>query len=118
MNGRRGRTCILHFSDVDYIKRLIQHRPNWFLDELLYLLETNCFVSAHFTTIQVHNELIRAGISSKKIKKTETERNEPLCADFIRLMAQYAPKQFGFLDEVLKDERTSFRAWGLSCKGL
>ena len=28
VNGRRGRPRILHFSDVDYLKRLIQHRPN------------------------------------------------------------------------------------------
>ena len=33
VNGRRGRPRILHFSDVDYLKRLIQHRPNWFLNE-------------------------------------------------------------------------------------
>ena len=39
MNGRRGRPRILHFSDVDYLKTLIQHRPDWFLDELLYLLK-------------------------------------------------------------------------------
>lgn len=32
-------------------------------------------------------------------------------------MAQYAPEQLGFLDEVSKDERTSFRAKGQSQKG-
>jgi hypothetical protein len=94
MNGRRGRPRILHFSDVDYLKTLIQHRPDWFLDELLYLSESNCFISAHFTTI--HRELIRAGVSSKKIKKIAAERNEPLRADFIGRMAQYTPEQLGF----------------------
>jgi len=53
--GIRGRPRILHFNDIDYLKRLIRHRPDWFLDELLHLLQTNRFISAHFTTI--HCEL-------------------------------------------------------------
>ena len=76
VNGRRGRHRILHFSDIDYLKRLIQHRPNWFLDELLYLLQTNRFVSIHYTTI--HRELVHARVSSKKIKKIASERNDAL----------------------------------------
>jgi hypothetical protein len=32
-------------------------------------------------------------------------------------MAQYSPEQLGFLDEVSKDERTSFRRRGRSKKG-
>lgn len=116
INGRRGRPRILHFSDVDYLKGLIQHRPDWFLDELLYLLETNRFVSLHYTTI--HRELVRAGVSSKKIKKIASERNEAVRADFVGRMAQYAPEQLGFLDEVSKDERTPFRNCGRSFKGI
>jgi transposase len=70
----RGRPRILHFDDIDYLRRIIRHRPDWFLDELLDLLETNRFISAHFTTI--HRELERAGISTKKLKKIALERNE------------------------------------------
>jgi hypothetical protein len=47
----RGRPRTLHFDDVDYLKRLVKARPDWFLDELLSLLETNRFISAHYTTI-------------------------------------------------------------------
>ena len=114
-NGVRGRPRNLHFSDVEYLKRLIRHRPDWFLDELQYLLQTNRFISAHFTT--VHRELVRAGISEKKIKKVASERNEDLQADFIARMGQYLPEQLGFLDEVSKDERTAFRTRGRSRKG-
>ena len=114
-NGVRGRPRILHFSDVEYLKRLIRHRPDWFLDELQYLLQTNRFIAAHFTT--VHRELVRAGISEKKIKKVASERNEDLRADFIARMAHYSPEQLGFLDEVSKDERTAFRSRGRSRKG-
>jgi len=114
-NGVCGRPRILHFLDVGYLKCLIRHRPDWFLNELQYLLQTNRFIAAHFTT--VHRELVQAGISAKKIKKVASEHNEDLQADFIAHMAQYLPKQFGFLDEVSKDERTAFRTRGRSCKG-
>jgi hypothetical protein len=33
-NGVLGRPRLLHYKDIDYLKRLIQHRPNWFLDEV------------------------------------------------------------------------------------
>ncbi|KAF9044900.1 hypothetical protein BJ165DRAFT_1313079, partial [Panaeolus papilionaceus] len=111
-NGVRGRPRMLHFSDVDHLKCLIKHRPDWFLDELGYLLETNRFIAAHLSTIQ--RELVRAGISRKKIKKIASERNADLRADFTGRMAQYFPEQLGFLDEVSKDERTSFRTYGRS----
>lgn len=114
-NGVRGRPRILHFDDIDYLNRIIKHRPDWFLDELLSLLETNRFISAHFTTI--HRELVRAGVSTKKLKKIAAERNENLRADYMRHIAQYSPEQLGFLDEVSKDERTSARARGRSKKG-
>ena len=113
-NGVRGRPRILHFSDVEYLKRLIRHHPDWFLDKLQYLLQTNHFIS-HFTT--VHRELVRAGISEKKIRKVASECNEDLRADFIAWMSQYLPEQLGFLDEVSKDERTAFRTRGHSRKG-
>ena len=115
MNGVHGCPCILHFLDVEYLKCLIRHRPDWFLDELQYFLQTNRFIAAHFTT--VHQELVRAGISANNIKKVASERNKDLQADFIARMAQYFPKQLGFLDEVSKDERTAFRTRGQSRKG-
>ena len=106
-NGVRGWPRRLHFSDLDYLKRLIKHRPDWFLDKLQYMLQTNRFIAAHFTTI--HQELVWAGISSnsKKIKKVASEQNEQLWADFIGWMAQYLPEQLSFLDEVSKDAMSS-----------
>ena len=106
---------ILHFDDVHYLKQLVKACPDWFLDELLFLLETNRFISAHYTT--VHRELIHANVSTKKLKKIASERNENLRADFIQHMAQYSPEQLGFLDEVSKDERTFCRRRGRSRKG-
>ena len=114
-NGVRGRPRLLHFDDIDYLNRIIKHRPDWFLDELLSLLETNRFISAHFTTI--HRELVRAGVSTKKLKKIAAERNENLRADYLRHIAQYSAEQLGFIDEVSKDERTSARSRGRSRKG-
>ena len=114
-NGVHGRPCIPHFSDVEYLKHLIRHHPDWFLDELQYLLQTNCFIAAHFTT--VHRELIQAGISAKKIKKVASDCNEDLWTDFVTHMAPYSPEQLGFLNEVLKDECTALRTHGRSWKG-
>ena len=100
-NGVWGCPHILHFSDVEYLKCLIWHCPDWFLDKLQYLFQTNCFISVHFTT--VHQELVWAGISEKKIKKVASEHNKDLWANFIAWMGQYFPEQLGFSDEVLKD---------------
>ncbi|KAF8230388.1 hypothetical protein L208DRAFT_1476133 [Tricholoma matsutake] len=72
----KGRPCLLHYDDIQYLLRLIRHRPDWFLDELLNLLKHNHFISSHYTTI--HWELENAGISHKKLKIIAKERNEPL----------------------------------------
>ena len=114
-DGVRGRPRILHYDDIDYLRCIIRHRPDWFLDELLGLLETNHFISAHFTTI--HRELERARVSTKKLKKIALERNENLRVDYMHHMARYSPEQLGFMDEVSKDERTSTRLQGRSRKG-
>jgi hypothetical protein len=79
------------------------------------MLESNRFISVHFTTI--YRELARAGMSLKKLKKIAKERNESRRADFIWRMAQYEPEELGFLDETSKDERTLGRRSGWSLKG-
>jgi transposase len=114
-NPAQGRPRILLYDDLDYILRLVNHRPDWFLDELLSLLETNRFISVHFTTI--FRALERSSVSRKKLKRIAKERNELLRADFVAHMAQYEPDELGFLDETSKDERTAIRRYGRSKKG-
>jgi len=106
----RGRLRIQNHADVHYLIELIQHRPDWFLNELQGLLERNRFISVHYTTI--HRELLRAGISLKKFRKVASERNEDLRADFIRQMARYEPEELIFIDKASKDERTPVRRYG------
>jgi transposase len=113
--GGAGRPRSLHLEDTIYLLRLVNHRPDWFLDELLSMLETSRFISVHFTTI--HRELARAGMSLKKLKRIARERNEVRRAEFVRRMAQYEPEEIGFLDETSKDERTLGRSAGRSLKG-
>ncbi|KIJ93514.1 hypothetical protein K443DRAFT_645432 [Laccaria amethystina LaAM-08-1] len=112
----RGRPRKLHFDDLTYMTALINHRPDWFLDELLGLLDTNRFISVHFTTI--YRELERSGVSLKKLRRIAKERDEDLRADFVRMMGQYQPEQIGFLDEFSKDERTLHRRRLLSLDGV
>jgi len=114
-SGVHGRPQLLHFDNIDYLKRIVNAHPDWFLDELLFLLQTNRFISVNYITI--HRELIRAGVSTKKLKKIALERNENLWADYIWHISQYSPEQLGFLNEVSKDERTSGRSCGWSRKG-
>lgn len=111
----RGRPRTLHKSDIQYLIKLIQHKPDYFLDELEELLATNRLVSIHYTT--VCRELLRAGISIKKIKRIAKERDENVRADFVRRIAEYSPEQLAFMDEVSKDERTVHRRNGRSQKG-
>ena len=80
---------------------LINHRPDWFLDELLGLLDTNRFILVHFTTI--YRELECSGVSLKKLRWIVKECDENLHADFVRTMGQYSPEEIGFLDEFLKE---------------
>jgi len=113
--ARTGRPRLLHYDDIQYLLRLVQHRPDWFLDELLNLLKINRFVSVHYTTI--YRELERAGMSRKKLKIIAKERNEPLRNDYMRHMARYSPEQLGFLDETSKNDKTPGRRYGRGKKG-
>ena len=110
-----GRPWKLHFDDPTYMIALNNHRPDWFLDELLGLLNTNRFISVHFTTI--YRKLERSGVSLKKLRWIGKERDENLRTDFVRTMGQYSPEEFGFLDKFSKDERTLHQHRGHSKKG-
>jgi transposase len=113
--GLRGRPRLLVFDDLQYLLRLVRHRPDWFLDELIDLLRENRFVSVHFATI--HRELERAGYSVKKLKRIAAERSEEKRSAFVYRMGQYTPDQMGFPDETSKDEKTPGRRRGRAKKG-
>jgi transposase len=80
-----GRPRRLEHDDVRYLLQLVKANPDFFLDELLDLLKTNRFISIHYTTI--HKELVRAGVSRKRLQQVTREHNENLCAAFISRMA-------------------------------
>jgi transposase len=111
----QGRPRSLNFDDVDYLIRLIQQRPDWFLDELLNLLTTNRFISVHYGT--VYRTLVRAGVSLKKLKKIASERDEDRRNAFINHIGMYEPEELGFLDETSKNEKTAARTRGRARKG-
>ena len=108
----RGRLRLLNYDDVSYLLLLIEQNPDYFLDELLDLLETNRFISVHYKTI--HRALKRAGVSRKKLRRIAIERNELRRADYVHRMSHYPPEYLGFLDETSKDERTLTRGYGRS----
>lgn len=106
---------ILDGTDVQYLNQLIEENPDYFLDELLRLLKTNCFISVHYTTI--HNQLLHSRVSCKKLQHIASEQDEAGCANFIARIAKYAPHELGFIDEVSKDERSIGRHYGRSRRG-
>ncbi|KAG2340485.1 hypothetical protein BDR05DRAFT_889790, partial [Suillus weaverae] len=67
----RGCVCHLDHEDIDYLLQLVHDNPDYFLDELVHLTQTNHLISVHFTTI--FNELDRAGMSHKKLKCIASE---------------------------------------------
>jgi len=109
-----SRPRVFNHEDLNYLLQLVYHQPNWFLDELQELVESNRFISVHFSTI--HHELQRAGISLKKLRKITQERDKDLRADFMRKVAQYAPEEMIWIDETSKDEWTLIRRNGRAKK--
>ncbi|KAF8153086.1 hypothetical protein B0H34DRAFT_663338 [Crassisporium funariophilum] len=107
----RGQPRMLDHDNLQHLLELVRENPDYFLDELLRLLETNCFISLHYATI--HRELKRARISLKKLKIIALERDKERRASFISRMAQYAPEEIGFLDELSKDARAVSRRHGM-----
>jgi hypothetical protein len=99
---------------VDYLVRLIQQCPNWFLDELLNLLKTNRFISVNYVTTTTDSSLVRTGVSLKKLKKIASECDEDRRNAFIHHIAMYEPEELGFLDETSKNEKTTARMRGPS----
>ncbi|KAI6132290.1 hypothetical protein EV401DRAFT_1849838 [Pisolithus croceorrhizus] len=84
--NKQGRPRLLHREDIERLIQLVRQKPGFFLDELLHLLQTNLFISVHFSVI--HHEPERARMSHKKLKSIAMERNEEFRAEFIAWMAQ------------------------------
>ena len=63
---RTVQACHLDKEDLDLLE-LIHVNPDYFLDKLLTLLQTNRFISIHHTTI--HHELACLRVSQKKNSK-------------------------------------------------
>jgi len=100
---------------MQYLLCLVRQNPDYFLNELLHLLQRNRFISVHYLT--VHRELERAGVSYKKLKCIALERDEGRHAHFVTRMAKYSAEELRFLDETSKDNRTPAHRFGRSRKG-
>ncbi|KAJ7315000.1 hypothetical protein DFH08DRAFT_917765 [Mycena albidolilacea] len=101
-----GRRRLLHRDDLDYILNLVRARPDWFLDELLHLLQHNQHIS-----------LEHLGMSRKKLKKVAKEHNEKVRLDFMQRITEYPVDYLGFLDETSKNDRTYSQGYGRAKRG-
>ncbi|GJF00404.1 transposase domain-containing protein [Phanerochaete sordida] len=111
----RGRPRKLHRDDIRYLISLVRYCPDWFLDELEDLVDTNRYVSVHFSTI--FRELERAGYCTKQLQIIAKERDEDVRVNYMRKAADHSPIQYAFLDETHKDERTKRRRKGRAKRG-
>ncbi|KAF8834675.1 hypothetical protein BDN67DRAFT_914463, partial [Paxillus ammoniavirescens] len=62
----RGRPRLLDLEDLKYMLQLVNDNSDYFLDELVWLMATNQFITVHFTTIFEY--LKCSSISHKKLK--------------------------------------------------
>lgn len=92
--GACGHPQVLAYEDIEYLCCVICHQPDWFLDELDFLLCNNHFIAAYYT--MVHQELLRAGITAKKLKKLTLECNENVCVDYIQCMGHMTLSSLAF----------------------
>ncbi|KIY52511.1 hypothetical protein FISHEDRAFT_9318, partial [Fistulina hepatica ATCC 64428] len=69
-----GRPHLLAYDDIDYLLRLTEFNPTYFVDELQELLQHNHLVAVHYATIC--HTLEQCGISAKKLKICALEHNE------------------------------------------
>jgi uncharacterized protein Yka (UPF0111/DUF47 family) len=72
---------MLNRDDIQYLLELVNKNPDYFLDEMLHLLQTNRFISVHFQTI--YQELQNLNVSRKRLQRIAIERDETHCALFI-----------------------------------
>ncbi|KAJ8594922.1 hypothetical protein M405DRAFT_808162 [Rhizopogon salebrosus TDB-379] len=59
-----GHPRILQCDDVLYLIHLVRHRPEWFLDELLMLLDTNHFISVHYAPFTMNSNMLASPSNS------------------------------------------------------
>ncbi len=108
---RTVQACHLDKEDLDYLLELIHVNPDYFLDKLLTLLQTNQFISIHHTTI--HHELACLRVSQKK---TQKDSYWTCRADFVVRMGMYSPEEIGFINKTSKDCWFIGRCYGRSMK--
>ncbi|KAF5336755.1 hypothetical protein D9758_016379 [Tetrapyrgos nigripes] len=111
-----GHPCTLNMEDHQYLLMLVNHNPEWFLDELHDLMDENQHIAVHFTTI--HRKLKHAGISVKDLQIIAQEWNPDCQADYCSTVARFQPKQLIFLGEMSKDKQTMQRRKGQARKGV
>jgi hypothetical protein len=113
--GTQGCPRTLKFDNVDYLLWLIHQHPDWFLNELQFLLQTNHFIAIHYITI--YWTLLHAGVSLKKLKEVTSEHNKEKWNAFTNHMAMYDPDELGFLDETSKNKKTAAQIYSHLKKG-
>jgi hypothetical protein len=110
--GWRG---LLAPDDIDYLLRLIRYQPDRFLDEFLYLLQTNCFISVHYKTILRDLQCCRIERKNPSaLQRSVTSRSMLTSSGGSWHMM---PSNWVCIDKTSKDKRTCIRHFGRTRSG-
>jgi len=107
----RGRHRALTVHAVNFLDRLIEQKPDLYIDELQAALRTEHQVEMSVDTIR--RELKRRGLTRKKLQKPAAERNEEIRSAFrMHMGTTYQANQLVFVDETGMNRNTSSRRYG------
>ncbi|KAF8590099.1 hypothetical protein K439DRAFT_1297002, partial [Ramaria rubella] len=101
---------ILLILYMQYILKLLEEKPDTYLDEIT--LELNDAVGVDVSIATVHRSLKLLGITSKKLSKVAFERCHAYHLDFLFKIASESADCLVFTDESAINTLTSYRSMG------
>jgi len=111
----RGAKRRLTTGDIRFIRGIVRHSPDVYLDEIRELIEERC--GTEVSELTIWRTLRRCGFTMKKLTREALERSAAKRSSFRYTWGtKYTPQQTVFVDESSFDRRTSIRnrAWALS----
>lgn len=114
----RGRPRMITLAALTAMKEIYNHHPDSYLDELVWFLALHHDVVISKSAL--HDNLRKAGLTRKLMRKIAQERDEVLRAEYrlvIKNEFSGTGCEFVTVDESSKDERTLTRRYGYAMKG-
>jgi len=112
----RGRPRVLTPAQESFIVDYLHDRPSAYLSEVQWVLQDEFEVIVELHTLS--RAIRRQGWTRKTLKRHAAERSEHLRTRWLGRMAEWSPEQVVFVDESVSNERTGWRKYGWSPRGV